>query len=38
VQALYERLPDFRLLMWEYDPEGKFRNDFLDMYIFGEED
>ena len=35
VQSLYERLPDFRQLLKEYDPEGKFHNAFLDRYIFG---
>jgi alditol oxidase len=25
----YERLPDFRQLVRQFDPEGKFRNDFL---------
>lgn len=35
VQALYERLPDFRQLLTTYDPQGKFRNPFLDTYIFG---
>ncbi len=29
LQARYERLPDFRALLAEYDPDGKFRNDFL---------
>jgi xylitol oxidase len=35
VQALYERLPDFHQLLGHYDPQGKFRNDFLDSYVFG---
>jgi xylitol oxidase len=35
VQALYERLPDFQQLLGHYDPQGKFRNDFLDSYVFG---
>ena len=35
VQALYERLPDFQDLLRHYDPQGKFRNTFLDSYIFG---
>lgn len=34
LQALYERLPDFRQLLRSYDPQGKFRNAFLDTYIF----
>jgi len=35
LDALYPKLPDFRTLLREYDPEGKFRNRFLDRYIFG---
>lgn len=34
VQALYERLPDFRQLLLRYDPAGKFRNAFLDSSLF----
>jgi xylitol oxidase len=34
VQPLYVRLLDFRRLLQSYDPEGKFRNAFLDRYIF----
>ena len=37
VQALYERLPDFQDLLRHYDPQGKFRNTFLDSYIFGAD-
>lgn len=33
--ALYKRLPDFRQLLQDYDPQGKFRNAFLDTYISG---
>ena len=29
LQSRYERLADFRELVGHYDPEGKFRNDFL---------
>ena len=36
VRSLYERLPDFQNLLGRYDPEGKFRNSFLDSYIFSE--
>jgi xylitol oxidase len=36
VQALYPKLPDFQRLLRQYDPEGKFRNAFMDAYIFGE--
>jgi alditol oxidase len=35
VQSLYERLSDFQQLLRSYDPQGKFRNAFLDTYIFG---
>ena len=34
VQASYEKLPDFQNLLRSYDPQGKFRNAFLDKYIF----
>ncbi len=33
LHSRYERLPDFRNLLRAYDPEGKFRNDFLDLYL-----
>ncbi len=36
VQARYPKLPDFRDLLRTYDPQGKFRNAFLDTYIFGD--
>lgn len=35
VQASYEKLPQFRQILGEYDPEGKFRNEFLDTILFG---
>ena len=35
VRSLYEKLPDFQQLLRDYDPRGKFRNAFLDTYIFG---
>ncbi len=35
LQALYPKLPDFRDLLRRYDPAGKFRNAFLDRYVFG---
>ncbi len=35
LNSLYERLPDFKKLMEQYDPQGKFRNDFLNINIFG---
>ena len=34
VQSRYERLADFRALAQKYDPEGKFRNAFVDEYVF----
>ena len=33
LQALYEKLPGFQELLGVYDPQGKFRNDFLETYI-----
>ncbi len=35
LRSLYEKLPDFQQLLRQYDPQGKFRNAFLDAYIFG---
>lgn len=35
LRALYPKLSDFQNLLREYDPDGKFRNAFLDTYIFG---
>jgi xylitol oxidase len=35
LRSLYEKLPDFQELLRSYDPQGKFRNAFLDEYIFG---
>lgn len=32
--SLYKRLPDFVDLAETYDPQGKFRNNFIDRYIF----
>jgi alditol oxidase len=34
--ALYPRWWDFQELLRTYDPQGKFRNRFLDTYLFGE--
>lgn len=36
IQSLYERLPDFQRLLSFYDPNGKFRNAFVERYIFEE--
>jgi alditol oxidase len=35
LRSLYKKLPDFVALANSYDPKGKFRNDFLDINIFG---
>lgn len=35
IQAGYTRLTDFQQLLGYFDPQGKFRNAFLDNYIFG---
>jgi len=34
VQAGYPQLPRFRELLNAYDPDGKFRNDFVERYVF----
>ncbi len=35
IQKLYEKLPDYQAMLKHYDPDGKFRNDFLNTNIFG---
>ena len=35
VRSAYERLPQFRKLLERHDPTGKFRNAFVERYIFG---
>jgi len=35
LRSRYQKLPEFRQLLEHYDPQGKFRNEFLDKYIFG---
>jgi alditol oxidase len=35
IRAAYPRLPDFVALLERHDPTGKFRNAFLDRYVFG---
>ncbi|WP_345948945.1 FAD-binding protein [Mucilaginibacter sp. PAMB04274] len=35
LQLRYERLHDFKSLMKRYDPQGKFRNDFIDRNLLG---
>lgn len=37
LRSLYEKLPEFAQLARQFDPEGKFRNDFLQTYIFDAE-
>ena len=38
LKSLYKKLPEFQQLLRAFDPQGKFRNSFLDMYIFdGQE-
>ena len=37
LETLYTRLSDFLALARTYDPQGKFRNAFLDEYVFGVE-
>lgn len=34
VASCYEKLPDFQRLLRQFDPAGKFRNAYLDRYIF----
>ncbi|MFC5411714.1 D-arabinono-1,4-lactone oxidase [Larkinella bovis] len=36
LQTRYEKLPEFRKLLTDYDPKGKFRNAFLNTNIFGK--
>lgn len=35
VRSAYPRLPDFRQIALRFDPAGKFRNDFVDRFLFG---
>ena len=35
LEAVYPRLEDYREVLTELDPNGKFRNDFLDQMVFG---
>jgi xylitol oxidase len=34
LKSLYEKLPDFQKMIKEYDPNGKFRNEFLDTNVY----
>jgi xylitol oxidase len=35
LESLYVKLPDYKNLLKQYDPNGKFRNAFLDSNLFG---
>ena len=35
LRSRYEKLPEFVELSRKYDPSGKFHNEFLDRYVFG---
>ncbi len=35
LNQLYAKLPDYRSLVTQHDPQGKFRNQYIDMNIFG---
>ena len=35
LQSRYEKLPDFLALAGQFDPNGKFRNEFLNTNVFG---
>lgn len=37
IQSRYPRLGDFRALVTRHDPQGKFRNAFIDEFVFAEE-
>jgi xylitol oxidase len=34
LRSRYERMREFIALTTKYDPKGKFRNDFLNTYVF----
>jgi xylitol oxidase len=34
LQSRYEKLNDFKELVHQYDPQGKFRNDYLDRNLY----
>ena len=36
LEAVYPRLPDFRRLVQKFDGGGKFRNEFISRYVWGE--
>lgn len=35
LQSRYEKIGEFKTLLQKFDPTGKFRNEFIDTYIFG---
>ena len=35
LKSQYKKMPEFIALLKQYDPKGKFRNEFLDEHIFG---
>ena len=35
LRSRYEKYPDFLALLKKYDPQGKFRNPYLDLNIYG---
>ncbi len=35
IQHLYPKMPNYQTLLKQYDPQGKFRNEFLNTNIFG---
>jgi xylitol oxidase len=37
IESRYPKLPEFRRLAQEFDSGGKFRNAFLDTYVFSRE-
>jgi xylitol oxidase len=37
IESVYPKLPDFRRIAGELDSDGKFRNAFLDRYVFSRE-
>lgn len=38
LRAKYDRLDDFKDLLATYDPQGKFRNEYLQYYLYGSEE
>jgi xylitol oxidase len=35
LEALYEKMPDYLALLRHYDPQGKFRNEYLNTNVYG---